>query len=199
MRQKRRGEILIRFAPSSDFLKIRLGIPDYNLLIPNRVRDSEFSPRFPHPSGITLVVKVDSRPSASLVADSVGGHSLLLLWKISLPLFDKRTIRLAELPLRKQCGRELRLARGRIKLLFSPVHPRRWGSPIADLFRERRGRPGQCPLTRRSSGHFLPVRNPRQPIELDVSARQRAATAFVDDTLAGKDDARAAAAKNESF
>jgi hypothetical protein len=58
----------------------------------------ELSPSFPHPPVVTVVVRATSLPIASLVADSLVGHSVSLsFWKISLPLISKTPGRSREL------------------------------------------------------------------------------------------------------
>ena len=58
----------------------------------------ELSPSFPHSPVVTVVVRATSLPIASLVADSLVGHSVSLsFWKISLPLINKTPGRSREL------------------------------------------------------------------------------------------------------
>ena len=64
----------------------------------------ELSPSFPHSPVVTVVVRATSLPIASLVADSLVGHSVSLsFWKISLPLISKTLGRPGELSSLRTC------------------------------------------------------------------------------------------------
>jgi hypothetical protein len=127
----------------------------------------ELSPSFPHSPVVTVVVRATSLPIASLVADSLVGHSVSLsFWKISLPLISKTPGRSRELSAFCMCicGKGVRpgLSRG--------CAPGRYGSNHRSSRHRPRATAEPCP--RRRGGQRCPPNSespkPRSRRSLDT-------------------------------
>jgi hypothetical protein len=78
--------------------KVWIDYPDHNATVPGLFGTFELCPSLPHSPVVTFNKRVSQLPIASIVADSLDGHSVTLsFWKIALPMFIKTRARSREL------------------------------------------------------------------------------------------------------